>query len=273
MTEPPAVKRPRGLLPLAAVGAAAILVPLAGLLATLDLDSIATLRTRSAVAALRLSLSTATAAMTASVVLGLPIGWLLAHSDQRRLRAVRALLSLPLVIPPVVSGLALLSTLSTRSWIGTQLRERFGVTLTYSTTGVIIAATFVSLPLFITAAEVAFRNVDHHYEELSAGLGARPWRTFRDVTIPLALPGLGAAAALAWARALGEFGATLTFAGNIEGRTRTAPLAVYLALDTDRQTGLALSTALMALAFVVLVALRGRWLPGVARGYGAPHER
>ncbi len=256
---------PRGVPTLAVIGGALVAFPVVALVlsfVTTDAaGAIAQLASPPVRRALWLSLWISTAAATAALILGLPIAWVLARLHFRGKAILRAALLLPLVIPPVVSGLALLSAWSQRSFVGRRLEDWFGWQLTYSAAGAVVAATFVSLPLFVVAAESALAGVNRHYEDIAASLGARPWRVAREITLPLARPGLLAGLALTWARALGEFGATLTFAGNVEGRTQTAPLAIYLALDTDRPVAYALSVSLMAIAIGVLVALRGYWLP------------
>ena len=146
--------------------------------------------------------------------------------------------------------------------MGQPLYDWFGVQLTFTTAGAILAETFVALPFLVVTVEAGLRSIDPRYEQVAAGLGASRWTTFRRVTLPLVAPSLAAGAVLSWARALGEFGATITFAGNVEGRTRTLPLAIYLDLlagPAERQAALAMSTLLLAVCFAVLVALRGRW--------------
>ena len=155
------------------------------------------------------------------------------------------------------------SAFSRRGLVGQYLHDWFGVQLTFSTAGVVLAETFVALPFFVLTAEVGLRAIDRRYEDVASTLGAAPGEVFRRVTLPLLAPSIAAGAVLAWARALGEFGATITFAGNIEGRTRTLPLAVYLLLDSDPDVAVALSLVLLVLSLVVIVALRGRWSGGL----------
>jgi molybdate transport system permease protein len=173
---------------------------------------------------------------------------------------VRGLVLLPLVLPPVVGGVALLSAFSRRGLVGSYLYDWFGVQLTFSTAGAILAETFVALPFFVITAEAGLRSVDRRLEDVASTLGASPARVRREVTLPLVAPSLVAGAVLAWARALGEFGATITFAGNVAGRTQTLPLAVYLQLDSNPEVAVALSLVLLAVSLVVIVALRERWL-------------
>jgi molybdate transport system permease protein len=194
------------------------------------------------------------------VVFGLPLAWTLARVPCRAKRLVRGLVLLPLVLPPVVGGVALLAAFSRSGVVGSRLYEWFGIQLTFTTAGAILAETFVALPFFVITVEAGLRTMDTRYEEVGATLGADRRTVFRRVTLPLIAPSLVAGAVLAWARALGEFGATITFAGNIEGETRTLPLAVYLLLETRSEAAVALSLVLLAVSLVVIVSLRDRWL-------------
>jgi NifC-like ABC-type porter len=214
--------------------------------------------------ALRLSVVCSLGSLAMAVVLGVPLAWLLARRDFRGKSLVRALVTLPLVLPPVVGGVALLLAFGRRGVLGPQL-DVIGVRLPFTTAGAIVAGAFVAMPFLVLAVEGAIAGLDQRYEEVAATLGSSPWRVFRTVTLPLVGPGLAAGAALAWARALGEFGATITFAGNLPGETQTLPLAVYLLLQDDPDAAAAVSLLLLAISVVVLVALRGRWL-STARG-------
>ena len=198
-----------------------------------------------------------------SVTLGFPVAWALARWRFPGRAVVRALVLVPLVLPPVVGGVALLSAFGRTGLVGRYLFDWFGVQLTFSTLGAVLAGTFVALPFFVLTAEVGLRGIDRRYEEVATTLGAGPRATVGRVTLPMLMPSMVAGAVLAWARALGEFGATITFAGNIEGRTRTLPLAVYLLLDTDPEVALALSAVLLVLSLTVIVALRDRWTAGM----------
>jgi molybdate transport system permease protein len=245
----------------AAVTVAFFAIPLAGLLARVSWTTLtADLTSPAARAALWLSLVCSLGATGLAVAFGLPLAWVLARVPLPGRAFVRALVLLPLVLPPVVGGVALLAAFSRRGIVGEPLFEVFGVQLTFSTAGAVLAETFVALPFFVITVEAALRSMDARYEDVAATLGARRWTTFRRVTLPLIAPSVVAGAVLAWARALGEFGATITFAGNIEGRTQTLPLAVYLLLESDRDTAIALSLVLLAVSLVVIVALRDRWL-------------
>ncbi|GAA3508347.1 ABC transporter permease [Actinomadura keratinilytica] len=245
----------------ALVGLAFLVLPLAGLLVRAPWSTLGTrLAEPQVLEALRLSLVSATAATGLCLVLGVPLAWLLARVPFPGARLVRALVTVPLVLPPVVGGVALLLVLGRRGLVGRWLDEAFGITLPFTTAGVVLAETFVAMPFLVISVEGALRAADLRYEEAAATLGATRWTTFRRVTLPLVAPGVLAGAILCWARALGEFGATITFAGNFPGRTQTMPLAVYLALETDPQAAIVLSLVLLAVSVLVLAALRDRWV-------------
>jgi molybdate transport system permease protein len=164
------------------------------------------------------------------------------------------------VLPPVVGGLALLLLLGRRGLIGRWLDQAFDITIPFTTTAVVIAEAFVAMPFLIIAVEGALRGADDRYEEAAATLGASRWTTFRRVTLPLVAPGIAAGAVLCWARALGEFGATITFAGSYPGKTQTMPIQVYLALETDLEAAIVLSMLLLVVSVTILVSLRDRWI-------------
>ena len=212
--------------------------------------------------ALRLSLISASAATVICLVLGVPLAWVLARATFPGRRMVRALVTVPLVLPPVVGGVALLLLLGRRGLIGQYLDAWFGLTLPFSTASVVIAETFVAMPFLVIAVEGALRGADRRFEDAAATLGASRWTTFRRVTLPLIMPGVTAGAVLCFARALGEFGATITFAGSFPGVTRTMPIAVYLALETDPPAAIALSLVLLVVSVAVLASLRDRWITG-----------
>ena len=239
-------------------------LPLIGLLQrTPWSDFVNQLRAPAASTALRLSLATSLSAALCTIVLGTPLAWVLARHRFPGQRLVRAIITVPLVLPPVVAGVALLAVFGrSNGIIGRALFDVAGIQLTFSPIGVIVAETFVALPFFVLAAEAGIAGVDRRFEHVATTLGATPSYTAVAVTLRLAAPALGAGAIVAWARALGEFGATITFAGNIEGRTQTLPLAVYLLLESDPQAAFALSVVLIAVAVAVLVVLRGRYLGG-----------
>ncbi|WP_203784748.1 ABC transporter permease [Paractinoplanes rishiriensis] len=253
---------PVALLLPAIAGVVFLTLPLVGLLARTPW---ATLPERLAepevLAALKLSLLTATLATVLCILLGVPLAWLLARVKFPGRRLVRALITVPLVLPPVVGGIALLLALGRRGLIGSWLDETFGITLPFSTAGVVVAESFVALPFLVIAVEGALRGADTRYEEAAATLGASRLVTFTHVTLPLVAPGIAAGAVLCWARALGEFGATITFAGNFPGITQTMPLAVYQTMESgDLEGAVVLSLILLAVSVTILVALRDRWL-------------
>ena len=211
-------------------------------------------------AALRLSLECSVAATGVSIVLGTPLAWFLARATYPGRSLVRTVTTLSMVLPPVVSGVALLLAFGRRGLVGHWLYDAFGVQLPFSIGGVVIAESFVSMPFLVLTLEAAFRSTDERLEEAAFTLGASRWTTFRRITLPAIAPSLVAGSVLAWARALGEFGATITFAGNFPGTTQTMPLLVYQALDTNFDAAILLSLLLVAVSFVTLFALRGRWV-------------
>ncbi|MFC9324434.1 ABC transporter permease [Kitasatospora sp. NPDC057015] len=254
-------RMPVALLLPALLGLAFLVLPLVGLLVRAPWSSLPEQLTSTEVwEALRLSLFCATAATGVSLVLGVPLAWLLARTEFPGRRLVRALVTLPLVLPPVVGGVALLLVLGRRGIVGRWLDSAFGITLPFHTSGVVLAEAFVAMPFLVISVEGALRAADPRYEEAAATLGASRLTAFRRVTLPLIAPGIGAGAVLAWARALGEFGATITFAGNFPGKTQTMPLAVYLAMERDPEAAIALSLVLLLVSVAVLVGLRDRWM-------------
>jgi molybdate transport system permease protein len=210
--------------------------------------------------ALRLSLECSAAAATLSALFGIPLAWVLARSDFPGRRLTRALVLLPMVLPPVVGGIALFFAVGPRGLLGQYLDRWFGIRLPFTTLGAIVAETFVAMPFLIITVEAALRGVDRRYEEAASTLGASRWTVFRRVTVPLIGPSLLAGVALSWARALGEFGATITFAGSLQGKTETMPLAIFVAFEHDPATAIALSLVLVVISVAVLVSLRDRWL-------------
>jgi molybdate transport system permease protein len=247
---------------LAAGALALVVLPLAGLLQRAPWSSLGRdLRAHDAFAALRLSLETSLGALGVAVAFGVPLAWVLARHRFPGRALVRALVTLPMVLPPVVGGIALLYAFGRRGFAGRILYDLTGWRLVFNTTGAIVAEAFVSMPFLIVTAEAAFRSMDRRAEEAAATLGASPAYRFRRVTLPAVGPALAAGAALTWARALGEFGATITFAGNFPGTTQTTPLLVYLDIESGNEgTALALSLVLLAVSLAVLVGLRDRWL-------------
>jgi molybdate transport system permease protein len=244
-------------------GALLLVVPLVGLLVRAPWRGLGgILASTEVLDALWLSLFSATLATLIGLVLGVPLAWVLARSTMPGIRLLRALVTLPLVLPPVVGGVALVLVLGRSGLIGQYLDQWFGITLFATPGAVVIAETFVAMPFLVIAVEGAFRSADQGYDEAAATLGAGRLTVFRRVTLPLIRPALVAGSVLCWARALGEFGATVTFAGNLQGATRTMPLAVYLAMETDPDAALALSLVLLTVSVAVLFALRGRWIGG-----------
>ncbi|MGW3911640.1 molybdate ABC transporter permease subunit [Streptomyces sp. NPDC005070] len=245
----------------ALVGLAFLLLPLLALLVRAPWRSLPEQLAKPEVwQALRLSLFSATAATAVSLVLGVPLAWLLARTEFPGRGLVRALVTLPLVLPPVVGGVALLLALGRNGIVGKLLDAWFGITLPFTTAGVVVAEAFVAMPFLVISVEGTLRAADPRYEEAAMTLGASRFTAFRRVTLPLIAPGIAAGSVLAWARALGEFGATITFAGNFPGRTQTMPLAVYLALQSDPDAAIALSLVLLLVSIAVLAGLRDRWM-------------
>lgn len=255
------LRRPPGwVLVLAGLSTILFLVPAAGLLQEVSWSTLtADLTSPGARDALRLSLLTSVPAAAIVIMLGLPLAWTLARSRFPGRHLVRGLVLLPMVLPPVVGGLALLSAFGPSRPIGRFVHDALGVQLAYGRWGVVLAQVFVSLPFFVLTVEAAIATLDPRFEAVAAGLGADRSLTFRRIVLPAIGPSVVAGTVLAWARALGEFGATVTFAGSIAGRTRTLPLAIYALVDTDRAGALALSFVLLIVSLIVIVALRGRW--------------
>ena len=256
----PTSRPPAALLLPAILGFVLFLTPLLGLLARTPWSRLGSLLTGPVVIeALKLSVITSVAAAAISVALGVPLAWVLARVDFPGRALVRGVVTLPMVLPPVVGGTALLYAFGRRGLIGEAVYEATGFILPFSIWGVVLANVFVAAPFLVVTVEGALRNLDRRFESAAAVMGANRWRVFRRVTLPMIGPSLAAGALLSWARALGEFGATVTFAGNLPGRTQTMPLAVFVALEQDRDTAIALSLVLIAVSLAVLVALRNRW--------------
>ena len=251
-TEAPAL--PRWILVPAALGVAVVVLPLVALAARLEWPRLVALVTsESSLAALQLSLRTSLLATLACLVLGVPLALVLARGRFRGRRLLRAAVLLPLVLPPVVGGVALLYAFGRRGLFGPTL-EALGWQVAFSTAAVVLAQTFVALPFLVVSLEGTLRALGDRYEIVAATLGARPTLVLSRVTLPLVGPGLVSGTILAFARALGEFGATLTFAGSLQGVTRTLPLEIYLQRVDDPQAAIALSLVLVAVAVVVIVA-------------------
>ncbi|SDR91083.1 molybdate transport system permease protein [Nocardioides scoriae] len=242
----------------AAVGGAFVVLPLVAMLTRVDVGGFVGLVTsESSVAALLLSLRTSATSTLLCVVLGVPMAMVLARTEFRGQQLVRSLVLLPLVLPPVVGGIALLYTFGRRGLLGETI-DVLGLQIAFSTTAVVMAQTFVALPFLVVSLEGALRTAGGRYEAVASTLGATPSTVFRRVTLPLVLPGLVSGAVLAFARALGEFGATITFAGSLQGVTRTLPLEIYLQRETDPDAAVALSLVLVVVAVLVIGLARGR---------------
>jgi molybdate transport system permease protein len=264
------VRRTAGLPPWvylsAALGAAFVVLPLVAMAVRVDWPNFWSLISSPAsTTALLLSLRTSAASTVVCVVLGVPMALVLARSEARLLRWLRPLILLPLVLPPVVGGIALLYTFGRLGLIG-QYLDAAGIRIAFTTTAVVLAQTFVSLPFLVIALEGAARTAGRDFETVAATLGARPNTVWWRVTLPLLMPGLVSGAVLAFARSLGEFGATLTFAGSREGITRTLPLEIYLQRESDADAAVALSILLVAVAALVVLGLGARRLGGTGVG-------
>lgn len=237
------------------------LAPFAGLLIRIPWSDLVEIVTdRDVRRALWLSLRTSTVAAIVSALFGIPLAWVLARTRVRGRSMIRALVTLSMVLPPVVGGVVLLFSFGRRGLFGQYLDDWFGIRLPFTTAGVVIAQIFVAMPFLVLTVESAFRQLDPRFEDAARTLGASPWFTMRHVSLPAVRSALLAGFVLAWARALGEFGATITFAGNLAGTTRTMPLATYLALETEPSTALVLSLMMITVSFTVIIGMRDRWL-------------
>jgi NifC-like ABC-type porter len=254
----------------AVLAVAFLLLPLIGILANTEWSELGHhLTTHDTLLALKVSLIVSFSALGLSLVFGVPLAWLLARVDFPGKTLVRSLVLLPMVLPPTVGGVALLLGFGRRGLIGPFLENTFGIVLTFHTSGAVVAAAFVAMPFLIISLEGTLAGLSPTYEETAGSLGASPVRVFFTVTLPMVAPGLAAGAALTWARALGEFGATITFAGNLPGTTQTLPLQVYLLLQDSPEAATSVSLLLLVIAMAVLVGLRGRWAGlGSDRGRG-----
>jgi molybdate transport system permease protein len=245
---------------LGALGLGLFLIPLLGLLGRVPWADLPELLLSDLVTeALRLSMIASIGATAISLLLGVPLAWLLARVEFPGRAVVRGIVTLPLVLPPVVGGAALLFALGRRGLVGEPLYAATGLLLPFSTWGVVAATTFVAMPFMVITVEGALRNMDLRYEGAATTLGAGRWTVLRRVTLPMIGPSLISGLVLTWARAFGEFGATITFAGNLQGRTQTLPLAVFVALESDRDAAVAISLVMVLVSLVVLIALRDRW--------------
>jgi molybdate transport system permease protein len=251
---------PVGVVVAASFGAAFVLLPVAGLLGRAPWDRAGGLLTSEiAIEGLKVSLIVSVGAAALSLIIGVPLGLLLGRASFPGIAVVRALALLPLVLPPVVAGIGLLTAFGRRGVLGAPVRA-LGLELSFTTAGAVVAAGFVSFPFLVLAVESGVRSLDVRLEDAAASLGGSRWYVLRRVTLPLLAPQIAAGTVLAWARALGEFGATITFAGNFRGETQTMPLAVFEALQSDPGAATVLSLVLVAASLGVLIALRGRFI-------------
>ena len=252
---------PRLFVILAAAGAAFFILPLLGLLVRLPWGAAwGELKSPQVLDALRLSLLASLSATVIALIFGVPLAWCFARLTFPGRSVLRAITVLPMVLPPVVGGVALLLAFGRRGILGGWLATTFGIHLPFTTAGAIIAETFVAMPFLVITVEAGLRSMNTRFEDAARTLGASRWTVLWRVTLPLVRPSLVAGAVLCWARALGEFGATISFAGNFPGRTQTMPLAVYLALETNPDAAIVLSLLLLAVSLAVLIGLRDRWL-------------
>jgi len=248
-------------LALAAAGLLFFLLPLAGLIVRAPWGQVGpALVAPETATALGLSLFCSVTATAVALVLGIPLAVVLSRTQGTLRSVLRALTTLPMVLPPVVGGVALFLAFGRRGLVGEPLHQAFGIQIPFTTAAAVIAETFVAMPFLVIAVEGGLRSMDHRYEEAARALGAGSWRVFARVTLPLLRPAIFSGAVLCWARALGEFGATITFAGNLPGRTQTIPLAVYVALETRPEGAIALSLILLAVSLAILIGMRDRWL-------------
>jgi len=260
-------KLPWQIILIASIAVAFFLSPFIGLLWRTPWSKFTDIVTRREIRdALWLSVQTSLITSIVCFVFGVPLAWLLARVDFRGRRFIRALMTLSMVLPPVIGGIALLFTFGRRGLIGQYLDSWFGIRLPFTTTAVVMAQCFVAMPFLVLTVEAALRQLDTRFEDVARTLGGSRWYVFRRVTLPSVKPSLFAGLVLAWARALGEFGATITFAGNLPGTTQTMPLATYAALDSNPESALILSLLMIAIAFSILIALRDRWLGRTEQG-------
>ena len=252
---------PFSLLATAALGFALLAIPFVGLAQRTPWSSFVQIATEETVIrSISLSMIIATSSACICLILGIPLGWILAKVEFRGLKIVRAVVLLPMVLPPVAGGTALLFALGRKGFIGEKLNSWFGITLPFTTAGAIIAATFVALPFFVLSIESSATELDSKLEEASLNLGASPIRTFFTVTLPMLRSSILAGIALSGARARGECGATITFAGDNPEQTRTLPLQLFVALETNPERAMVIGMLMVVISLSVLVTLRGNWL-------------
>jgi molybdate transport system permease protein len=256
------IRVPKALVALAGLGLLFFLLPLVGLIVRAPWDqAVAGITAPETATALGLSLFCSLTATAIALVLGIPLALVLSRTTGNLRSVMRALTTLPMVLPPVVGGVALLLAFGRSGLVGSLPYQAFGIQIPFTTTAAVMAETFVAMPFLVIAVEGGLRSLDPRYEEAARALGARGWMVFARVTLPLLRPAIFSGAVLCWARALGEFGATITFAGNFPGTTQTVPLAVYVALETPRpESAIVLSLILLAVSLAILIGLRDRWL-------------
>lgn len=246
---------------LAGLGLLLFLLPLAGLIVRAPWNrALGELSDPTTTTALGLSIFSSVTATAIALILGIPLAMILARTRGTLRNVLRALTTLPMVLPPVVGGVALLLAFGRRGLVGSVLYQAFGIQIPFTTAAAVMAETFVAMPFLVIAVEAGLRSLDHRYEEAARSLGAGYWRVLTRVTLPLLRPAIFSGAVLCWARALGEFGATITFAGNFPGRTQTVPIAVYLALETKPEAAITLSLILLVVSVAILIGMRDRWL-------------
>ncbi|MCH1514483.1 MAG: molybdate ABC transporter permease subunit [Acidimicrobiales bacterium] len=253
---------PRTVVLIATISILFLLSPLIGLLQRMPWSGLTNLLGSEIILdAFLLSLFVSFSAALVVFTFGIPIAWVLARSNFPFMKLLRAVVLLPMVLPPVVGGTALLFAFGRQGFLGKWLNDWFGLTLPFTTAGSVVAAVFVSIPFFIVAVESAFRSINEDLEKTAETLGASPSKIFLKITLPRIFPSILAGLALSWARALGEFGATITFAGNMPGETQTLPLAIFLALETKPEAALALSLVMIVTSLAILIPFRDQWLP------------
>lgn len=246
---------------LAAVAAVFVALPLVGVAVRMPWSGARDIVSSGHVlTAVRVSLFTSVVSAAIATVVGVPLGWWLARTDGRLVGVVRSVVITPMILPPVVAGIALLSVFGRRGVIGASLFDWWGISIPFTRTAVVMAQVFVSMPFLVLAVESSFRQLDTGLEDAARTLGAKPLRVFTTVALPGARTAIGAGAALAWARSLGEFGASITFAGSFPGRTQTLPMSIYELVSTDYPSALTVSFAMMVVSVLVIASLRGRWM-------------
>ena len=253
---------PKTIVLIATIAILFLMSPLIGLLQRMPWSGLTNLlRSDIILDAFLLSLFVSFSAALVVFIFGIPIAWVLARSNFSFMKLLRSVVLLPMVLPPVVGGTALLFAFGRQGFLGKWLNDWFGLTLPFTTAGSVVAAVFVSFPFFIVAVESAFRSINEDLEKTAETLGASSSKIFLKITLPRIFPSILAGRALSWARALGEFGATITFAGNMPGETQTLPLAIFLALETNPEAALALSLVMIVTSLAILVPFRDQWLP------------